>query len=71
MGKILIIAGVVFLIAGLAIEFLGRFQWPGKLPGDIYIDKGNFKVYIPIATSILVSIILSLLFFLFNRFKNQ
>ena len=71
MGKILIIAGVVLLIAGLAIEFLSRFDWPGKLPGDLYIDKGNFKVYIPIATIILISIFLSILFFLFNLFKNH
>ncbi len=69
MGKFLIIAGIVLVIAGLILHFAPRLPWPGKLPGDIVIDRGNFKMYIPITTSILISLILSLVLYLINRAK--
>jgi hypothetical protein len=70
MGKLLIIVGIVFIIAGLIISYGPRIPLLGKLPGDIAIERENFKVYIPLASSILISILLSLAFYLFNRFKN-
>ena len=70
MGKFLIIAGIVLLVAGLIIQFAGRIPYLGKLPGDIVIDKPGFKMYFPIATSILISIVISLILYLVNRFKN-
>ncbi|WP_438804700.1 DUF2905 domain-containing protein [Oceanobacillus saliphilus] len=63
MGKLFIILGILFIIIGLIWTFIGR------LPGDITFKRGNFTVYFPIMTSIVVSIILSLLFFIFGRFR--
>jgi hypothetical protein len=69
MGKFLIIAGIILVIAGLILHFVPRLPLPGKLPGDIVIDRGNFKMYIPITTSILISVILSLVLYLINKAK--
>ncbi|WP_084268733.1 DUF2905 domain-containing protein [Oceanobacillus damuensis] len=63
MGRLFIILGILFIIIGLIWSFIG------KLPGDITFKRGNFTVYFPIMTSIVVSIILSLLFFIFGRFR--
>ena len=70
MGKLLIIIGIVCIIAGLLINYLPKIPYLGKLPGDISIERENFKFYFPVATSILVSILLSLLLFLYNKLKN-
>ncbi|MDI3540895.1 hypothetical protein H0A61_02365 [Koleobacter methoxysyntrophicus] len=64
-GKIFITIGIAFIIIGI-LFFLGSRIGIGRLPGDIYIRKGNFTFYFPIVTSILISIILSLLLFLFR-----
>ena len=70
MGKFLIIVGIVCILIGLLMNYAHKIPFLGKLPGDIFIDKGNVKIYIPIATSILISVLLSLVLFLFNKFKN-
>lgn len=70
MGKLLIILGVICIIAGLAIMYLPKIPFLGKLPGDISIERENFKFYFPLGTSILISIILTLLLFLYNKLKN-
>ena len=70
MAKFLIIAGVIMVIAGVILYFAPKLPFPGKLPGDIVIDRGNFKVYFPIVTSILLSVIISLILFLINRAKQ-
>ena len=70
MGKFLIIVGIVCILIGLLMNYAHKIPFLGKLPGDIFIDKENVKIYIPIATSILISILLSLVLFLFNKFKN-
>jgi len=68
-GKSLIFLGVVAIIVGIVLLFSDRLPFNlGKLPGDISIKKENFSFYFPITTSILISIVLSLLFYLFNRF---
>jgi hypothetical protein len=59
-GLFLVIFGAVFLLAG-------RIPWLGRLPGDIYIQRRNFTFYFPLATSILLSVVLSLLLSLFFR----
>ncbi len=61
-GKLLVFLGIILIVAGLFISFVGR------LPGDIYIKKENFTFYFPITTSIVLSIVLSLLLYLFSRF---
>ena len=70
MGKILIVVGVVLILIGLFYTYGPKIQFPGKLPGDIVIEKENFRLYIPIMTSILVSILLSLVLFLMTRWRN-
>ncbi len=65
LGKILMIIGGVIFVIGLIMQFVNI----GRLPGDIIIQKGNTTFYFPIMTSILLSVILSLLFFLFGKFK--
>ncbi|GAE30409.1 DUF2905 domain-containing protein [Halalkalibacter hemicellulosilyticus] len=66
-AKVLIGLGVLFIIIGVLWMLIGRFLPLGKLPGDIVIKRENITVYFPIMTSIIVSILLSLLFFLFRR----
>ncbi len=66
MAKVLILAGVVLVVIGLAVLVGQRFGL-GRLPGDIVIERENFTLYLPITTSILVSLLLSLLFWLFSR----
>ncbi|WP_457593528.1 DUF2905 domain-containing protein [Hydrogenimonas sp.] len=61
-GRLLIGLGVVLIIFGLFVSFVGR------LPGDIVVKRENFTFYFPIATSILLSIILSILFYLFSKY---
>ena len=70
MGKFLIIIGIFLIVTGLLITYLPKIPFLGKLPGDIIIERENFKFYFPIATSISISIILSLVVFLYNKFKN-
>ena len=62
LGRILIGLGVVLVLFGLFVTFVG------KLPGDIVIRRENFTFYFPIATSILLSVVLSLIFYLFSKF---
>jgi len=66
-GKFLIIIGLIIVIIGLVLTFGPKIPYIGRLPGDIYYKKGNVVFYFPLATSILVSIILSLIFYLFFR----
>ncbi|WP_408954834.1 DUF2905 domain-containing protein [Natroniella sp. ANB-PHB2] len=58
-GGVLILLGILLVAGGLMV----RVGFPlGRLPGDIHIQRGNFNLYLPITTSILISVILSLLF---------
>ncbi len=69
MGKLLIIAGIVLVAVGAVFVFSGKVPWIGRLPGDIYIQRKNFTFYFPLATSILISIIVSLILYLIGKFK--
>jgi uncharacterized membrane protein len=67
-GKVFIIIGIILVIAGLIIYFAGnRLGWLGHLPGDIRIEKENIKIYIPITTMILISVVLSLILYLIRK----
>ena len=66
-GKLLIVFGVLIAVAGVVIVLAGRLPWIGRLPGDLYVRRGNFTFYFPLATSILASIVLTLVFWLFGR----
>ena len=66
-GKLLIIAGVFIIIVGIFFLFGDKIPFLGKLPGDIIIKKKNFTFYFPIVTSILLSLIISLIIYLFRK----
>ena len=66
-GKILLVVGIVIALAGLAFMVGGKIPWLGRLPGDITLKGKNYTFYFPLATSIVVSIILSIIFYLINR----
>jgi len=66
-GKILLLIGCLMIIAGLLMLFLPKVPLIGRLPGDFVIRKGNFTFYFPLATSILLSILLTIIFSIFRR----
>ncbi|MCL1925983.1 MAG: DUF2905 domain-containing protein [Syntrophorhabdaceae bacterium] len=63
----LIFAGIVISVAGALILLLDKAGFVGRLPGDIVVSRKNFTFYFPFATSILVSVVLSLLFWFFRK----
>ncbi len=65
-GKALIVLGAVLIVAGLVWLAATRLGL-GHLPGDIMIERGNFRLYVPFGTSVLVSIALTLVFWLLNK----
>jgi hypothetical protein len=67
MGKFLIIVGSILILLGVLITYAHKLPFLGKLPGDISIEKGNFRIYFPIATSILLSILISLIVYIYQR----
>jgi len=70
-GKVLIVLGGVLLLAGVVLLVLGRTNVPlGRLPGDIIYRGKNTTVYFPLATSILLSIVLTLVLYLIGRFRR-
>lgn len=71
-GKSLIIIGVIILIIGLIMVFRDSVPFLkhlGRLPGDINIERKNFSIHFPIVTSIILSIILTLVFYIINKFR--
>ncbi|MDF9800923.1 uncharacterized protein HemY [Catalinimonas alkaloidigena] len=68
MGKLLIIFGLIIVVIGVVVYFSDRFPSIGKLPGDIVIKRDNFTFYFPLATSIILSVIISLIFYLIKKF---
>jgi len=67
LGRFLIIAGLLIVIIGAVIMLWDKIPFLGKLPGDIIIKRKNFTFYFPIVTSILLSIIISLIFYLLRK----
>ncbi|OFV92245.1 MAG: hypothetical protein A3H28_09665 [Acidobacteria bacterium RIFCSPLOWO2_02_FULL_61_28] len=69
LGKILITVGVVFIGLGILLLFSDRLSFLriGRLPGDVIYRRGNFTFYFPIVTSIVLSLVLTLLFWVFGR----
>jgi len=66
-GKSLIVIGLVITVLGLLIFLAGNIPWLGRLPGDFHIKRQNFSFYFPLATSILLSLILSLILWLLRK----
>ena len=68
-GKYIIIAGAVLLVIGLVVYFFGdKLHFIGRLPGDIRIERDNFRFYFPITTMILLSVVLTLAIRIFRKF---
>lgn len=66
-GRFLIVAGLLLVLAGLVVSAAGRIPWLGRLPGDLTIRRDGLTIYFPLATCILVSLVLSLLVYLLRR----
>lgn len=67
LGKILIITGLLIAGVGIFISFGGKFNFLGKLPGDIHIERENFSFFFPLGTCLLISLLLSLFLWFFKR----
>ena len=68
LGKLIIVLGAVLIAVGLLLMLLGRTHLPiGRLPGDIIYRRRNFAFYFPLTTSILLSIVLTLVFYFLSR----
>lgn len=69
LGRMLLVFGAVIAALGLLLVLSDRFPGLriGRLPGDISVERGNFRFYFPLATSIVVSVVLTLLFWIFGR----
>jgi len=68
MAMVLIVTGLILLLAGL-LAWSGLFSWFGRLPGDIRIEREHTRVYIPITSMLIVSIVLTLLLSLLRRLR--
>ena len=67
-GPLIVIAGIVIVVLGLLV-WSGGLSWFGRLPGDIRIERDRVHVYIPLVSMLLLSVVLSLILYLVNRFR--
>ena len=67
LGKMLVLLGVFIILIGLLLMVGDKIPWVGKLPGDIVIKKEKFTFYFPLATCILISLLITLFFTLFRK----
>ena len=68
-GKAIILIGVICIVIGGTITLFGKIPGIGRLPGDILIKKENFTFYFPLATSIVISLVLSIIFYFLNHHR--
>lgn len=66
-GKTLILFGILLVALGVLFSVGSKIPWLGRLPGDIYLNRGNFTFYFPLTTCILLSLIITLVLYLFRR----
>lgn len=67
-GPMIVVLGLVLVLVGIGI-WSGALGWFGRLPGDIRIERDSTRVYVPLASMLVLSVVLSLLLYLFNRFR--
>lgn len=67
LGKILVTLGLVLIGIGLLLWSGHGRNWIGKLPGDLYYTRGNFSVYLPIVSCLIVSVVITIIFWLFKK----
>jgi hypothetical protein len=68
-ARIMILLGAVLIVVGLVLLVIPRLPFAGKLPGDVLIKREHYTLSIPIATSIVISIVISLILYCVNKFK--
>ena len=66
-GRALMVIGGLVFVLGAALTLAGKLPWFGRLPGDIVVERGPVTFYFPIVTCVIVSVALSLVFWLFRR----
>ena len=67
LGRTLVVVGLLLTAVGVLLASVGKVPWIGRLPGDIYVKRERFSFYFPLGTSILVSLVLTILFYFFGR----
>ena len=68
-GKYFIVFGIIFLVVGAVLYLFGNhLSWLGKLPGDVRIERENFRFYLPITTMVLLSVILTIIINIIRKF---
>ncbi len=63
----LVVLGVLVALVGLVLMLAGRVPWLGRLPGDIHVQRGNWTFYFPLATSLVLSVVLTVLLWFLSR----
>ena len=66
-GRMLVVFGLLIALVGVVVMLVGRVPWLGRLPGDIHIQRGNWTFYFPLATSLLLSVVLTLILWILGR----
>ena len=69
LGKFVLLVGAVLVLLGALLLVLGKVPFLGKLPGDIRVERENFSFYFPVVTCLVLSVLASLAFWFFSRFK--
>ena len=68
-GKWIIVAGVIIVVTGILVYFFhAKLNWIGRLPGDIRVEKENFRFYFPVTTMILLSLLITLIIWAVRKF---
>ncbi|MBS4029267.1 MAG: DUF2905 domain-containing protein [Ignavibacteriales bacterium] len=70
-GKLFIVFGIAIVGIGILLTFFDKIPLLGKLPGDISVKKDNFQFYFPLTTSIVLSVVLSLIFWMISNFSKR
>ena len=66
-ARMLVVFGLLIALVGVVLLLVGRVPWLGRLPGDIHIQRGNWTFYFPLATSLLLSVVLTLVLWVLGR----
>jgi len=69
LGRVLVLAGLLLLIVGLALSFGPKVPWLGRLPGDLRIERPGLRIYLPITTCLLLSAVVSLVLWVLGRLR--
>jgi hypothetical protein len=67
LGRLLIVVGILVAVIGIILTLAGRLPWLGRLPGDIYVQRGHWTFVFPLATSLLISVVLSIVLWIIGR----